>query len=248
MSVESEEDIIALKRVGSVVYEAIHTMFAAMEAGMTTMDLEMIGAEVLQRYGARSAPKVCYGYPYASMISVNEEVAHGEPSRRILCEGDLVNIDVSAELDGYFADSGYSMSVGQGNAQANQLCRAGKKALQAAIGMARDGKRIRDVELAVRKVAQQYGYSIIENLVGHGTGRHLHEEPSNVPSWGNRKDKRRFVEGSVLTLEPFLSTGPRFAHETSNGWTMATLPGNYTVQFEHTVIITRETPIVLTAA
>ena len=248
MSVESEEDIIALRRVGNVVHEAIHRMFGVMEAGMTTMDLEMVGAEVLRCHGARSAPKVCYGYPYTSMISVNEEVAHGQPSRRILCDGDLVNIDVSAELDGYFADSGYSMPVGEGNHQANQLCRAGKKALQAALEVARHGRRIRDVELAVRKVAQCYGYSIIENLVGHGTGRHLHEEPSNLPSWGDRKDKRRFVEGSVLTLEPFLSTGPRFAHETGEGWTMATRPGNYTVQFEHTIIITRDAPIVLTAA
>jgi methionyl aminopeptidase len=248
MSIESEKDVIALKRVGNVVHEAIHSMFASMEARMTTMDLEMIGAEVLKNHGARSAPKVCYDYPYASMISVNEEVAHGQPNSRVLRDGDLVNIDVSAELDGYFADSGYSMPVGEGNAQANQLCRAGKKALQAAMDVAKHGKRIRDVELAVRKVAQQYGYSIIENLVGHGTGRHLHEEPANVPSWGDRRDKRRFVEGSVLTLEPFLSTGPKFAHETGVGWTMATRPGNFTVQFEHTIIITRDTPIILTAA
>ncbi len=248
MSVESPEDIIALKKIGKIVAETIHTMFAKMEAGMTTMELEAIGSSILESYGARSAPKLCYDYPHATMISVNEEVAHGSPSERVLQDGDMVNIDVSAELDGYFADSGYSMPVGKNNKRANRLCRAGKEALEAALSVARDGRRIRDVETAVNKVARKHGFSVIQNLVGHGVGRHLHEAPENIPFWGNRKDERRFEAGTVLTLEPFLSTGPRYVRNTGQGLTVGTPPGNYTVQYEHTIVITRGEPIILTAA
>ncbi len=248
MSVESKEDIVALRKIGKIVAEAIHSMFASMKAGMSTLELEEIGASILESYGARSAPKLCYGYPFATMISVNEEVAHGSPSGRILESGDLVNIDVSAELDGYFADSGYSQPVDDGNEKANRLCQAGKQALAAALSVARHGNRIREVETQVNQVARRWGYSVIQNLVGHGVGRHLHEEPSNIPEWGNRGDRRRFQEGSVLTLEPFLSTGPRYVKDTGKGFTVGTPPGNYTVQYEHTIIITREDPIILTAA
>jgi len=182
------------------------------------------------------------------MISINEEVAHGIPSERVVREGDLVNIDSSAELGGYFSDTGFTMPVGTGNPRAERLCRASQQALAEALKVARHGRKIRDVEKAVRKVARLHGFSVIENLVGHGVGRHLHEEPQNVPCWGDRKDERRFSEGMVLTLEPFLSTGPRRVFDKGDGWTVMTAPGNLTAQFEHTIIITRSDPIVLTAA
>ncbi|MBK1879696.1 type I methionyl aminopeptidase [Pelagicoccus mobilis] len=248
MSVEGSEDIEGLKRVSAAVVEALRTMFDRLKPGMTTLELDAIGAAVLKRHGAKPAPKLCYGFPYATMISINEEVAHGMPSDRIIRDGDLVNIDISAELGGYFSDTGYTMPVGAGNRKAERLCRASKQALAEALKVARHGRRIRDVEKAVRKVAQKYGFSVIENLVGHGVGRHLHEEPQNIPCWGDRRDERRFVEGTVLTIEPFLSTGPKRVFDKGDGWTVMTKPGNLTAQFEHTIIITRGEPIVLTAA
>lgn len=248
MSIEGNEDIEGLKRVSSVVVEAVHAMFERMKVGMTTRELDAIGAAVLERHGARAAPALCYGFPYSTMISINEEVAHGIPSERVICEGDLVNIDISAELRGYFSDTGFTMPVGSGNLRAERLCEASQIALKEALNVARHGRRISDVEKAVRKVARKYGFSVIENLVGHGVGRHLHEEPENIPSWGDRNDNRRFVEGTVLTIEPFLSTGPRKVFDKGDGWTVMTEKGNLTAQFEHTIIITRGDPIVLTAA
>ena len=184
MSVEGSEDIEGLKRVSSVVVETLRTMFDRLEDGITTLELDAVGAEVLKRHGARPAPKLCYGFPFSTMISINEEVAHGIPSGRVIRNGDLVNIDISAELGGYFTDTGFSMPVGTGNARAERLCRASQQALMEALKVARHGRRIRDVEKAVRRVARKYGFSVIENLVGHGVGRHLHEEPQNIPSWG----------------------------------------------------------------
>ncbi|MEM9157818.1 MAG: type I methionyl aminopeptidase [Verrucomicrobiota bacterium] len=248
MSVESYEDIAGLKRASCVVVEAVRDMFAAMEPGMTTLELDEIGAGVLARHGARSAPALCYGYPFATMISINEEVAHGMPSDRVIREGDLVNIDVSAELDGYFSDTGYTMPVGDGNNRANRLCAASKRALSEALKVARHGVEIREVEWVVKQVAREAGFSVIENLVGHGVGRHLHEEPGNIPAWGDLRDRRKFVEGTVLTIEPFLSTGPRRVFDKGDGWTVMTRPGNLTAQFEHTIIVTRGEPVVLTAA
>lgn len=248
MSVESYEDIHGLQKVSGVVVEAMQRMFAAMEPGVTTVELDAIGAEVLAKHGARAAPSLCYGFPYATMISINEEVAHGIPSSRVIREGDLVNIDISAELDGYFSDTGFTKPLGDTNVLANRLCSASQRALDAALSVARHGRKISDVERAIRKVARTAGFSVIENLVGHGVGRHLHEEPHNIPSWGDRKDDRRFVEGMVLTIEPFLSTGPRRVHDKGDGWTVVTQAGNLTAQFEHTIIITRNAPIVLTAA
>lgn len=248
MSIESPEDLVGLKRVSAVVVEALTTMFARMEVGMTTLDLDEIGSRVLKSHGAKPAPGLCYGFPYSTMISINEEVAHGIPSERVIRDGDLVNIDISAELCGYFSDTGFTMPAGNGSARAKRLCRASQQALGEALKVARHGRKIRDVELAVRKVARKFGFSVIENLVGHGVGRHLHEEPQDIPSWGDRKDRRRFEEGTVLTIEPFLSTGPRSVFDKGDGWTVMTEPGNLTAQFEHTIIITRGDPIVLTAA
>jgi methionyl aminopeptidase len=246
MSIGSKKDILGLQRVGQVVVEAVHEMKAAIKPGITTHELDAIGRRVLQRHGARPAPELFFGYPGATCISINEEVAHAIPGGRRIRSGDLVNIDVSAELDDYVADTGASIPVGQVAPVVQPLCDATVEALHAALQVARAGRPMAGVREAFERVAQRRGFTIIKNLSGHGVGRHLHEEPRYVPDFTRRKDRRRFHKGMVLTLEPFLSTGAHLATTGQDGWTLLTAKGHYTAQYEHTIIITESRPIVVT--
>ncbi len=246
MTIQSTADIRGLQRIGQIVAATVTAMKAAMKPGMTTAELDKIGRRVLESYGARPAPEFFYGYPGATCISINEEVAHAIPGKRIIRAGDLVNIDVSAELDGYVADTGASFPVGAASPLVHALCAATQEALRASIAVAKAGNRMAEVQEAIDGVAQKHGFTVIRNLAGHGIGRHLHEAPNHVPDFARGKDQRRFQKGSVLTIEPFLSTGPRIAQETSDGWTLVTKPGHFTAQYEHTLIITDGEALIIT--
>jgi len=246
MTIQSTADIRGLQRIGQIVAATVTAMKAAMKPGMTTAELDKIGRRVLESYGARPAPEFFYGYPGATCISINEEVAHAIPGKRIIRAGDLVNIDVSAELDGYVADTGASFPVGEASPLIHALCAATQEALCASIAVAKAGNRMAEVQEAIDGVAQKHGFTVIRNLSGHGIGRHLHEAPNHVPDFARGKDQRRFQKGSVLTIEPFLSTGPRIAQETSDGWTLVTKPGHFTAQYEHTLIITDGEALIIT--
>lgn len=247
MSIQSENDLRALKRVGQVVVHVLQTMRAALQPGITTAELDAIGRKVLDEYNAQSAPIFFYNYPGTTCISINEEAAHAIPGKRKVQNGDLVNIDVSAVLDGYVADTGASFPVGQVSPVAQQLCSAAQEALRAALAVAKAGNRMGDVQLAIEKVARKHRFTIIENLAGHGVGRHIHEAPEFVPDYTRKKDRRRFQKGMVLTLEPFLSTGEHNADEQADGWTLAVKPGQLVAQYEHTIVITEREPILITA-
>lgn len=246
MTVQSQQEILALQTIGRIVALTLQAMSDALVEGMTTAELDQIGRKMLASYGARSAPELCYQFPGATCISINEQAAHGIPGKRKIRKGDLVNIDVSAELNGFFADTGASIPFGPVTPLAKRLCAATKEALQAALKVAKAGNKIADVQKAINRVADRHGFSVIQNLAGHGIGRHIHEEPHFIPDYSRANDRRRFQKGSVLTLEPFLTTGPRYARETSDGWTLATKAGNFTAQYEHTIIITESEPIILT--
>lgn len=246
MSIQSEEELRALKRVGQVVVKVLQTMQAALQPGITTGELDEIGRKVLAEYNAQSAPIFYYNYPGATCISVNEEAAHAIPGKRVVKDGDLVNIDVSAVLDGYVADTGASIPVGNVTPEAKRLCEATQEALRAALAVARAGNRMGDVQQAIDKVARKHRFSVIQNLAGHGVGRHIHEAPEFVPDYTRKKDRRRFQKGMVLTLEPFLSTGGRIAEELGDGWTLSLKPGQLSAQYEHTLVITEREPILIT--
>jgi methionyl aminopeptidase len=213
---------------------------------VTTAALDAIGKEHLDRYGARSAPQLAYGFPGVTCISVNDELAHGIPSReRVLRDGDLVNIDVSAELDGYWADSGASFAVGTISARESALLSATKLALEDAMSQARAGEPLRNIGRAVERRAKSCGFRIVRNLAGHGVGRHIHEEPQVLNTFDAR-NRTILPEGLVITIEPFLSTSATLAVEGDDGWTLLSNDGSRGAQFEHTLIITRGEPIVVT--
>jgi methionyl aminopeptidase len=246
MSINDERDVEGLKRVGAVVAEARDVMGAHVAPGVTTAELDAIGKEILDRHGARSAPRLAYGFPGVTCISVNDRIAHGIPSQMcVLNVGDLVNIDVSAELDGYWADTGASFPVGTVSTQASELLRATRLALADGMKQARAGRPLRNIGRAVEQRARQCGFKVVRNLCGHGVGRNIHEEPS-IPNTFDRQDRTVLRAGLVITIEPFFTLGATMAIQDTDGWTLRSSDGSLGAQFEHTMIVTGSEPIVIT--
>lgn len=247
MTIETEEDLVQLKIIGRIVAETIKIMGDAIEPGITTLELDQIGKQHLDFHGARSAPQLVYNFPGTTCISVNESIAHGIPSNRALQSGDLINIDVSAELNGYFADSGHSFIV-QPNADKSkkELLRATKQALNKAIDEVKDGMPVNIIGKTIEKHARKSGYSIIRDLGSHGVGRSIHEEPGFIAPYFDPSDKRMLKNGMVITIEPFLSTGATSIYQDRDGWSLKTDKKFMSAQFEHTMVITKNKPILIT--
>jgi methionyl aminopeptidase len=248
MTIQTDEELEALHRIGHVVALVRDTMLEVARPGMTTAELDELGGRLLAEHGAQSAPKSLYAFPGYTCISINEEVAHGVPGERVIQEGDLLNVDVSASMDGFFADTGASRAMGplELYRQQHKLCQATLEALEAALSVVRAGVQFRVMGRAIEQVARRHGFRIIRNLCSHGVGRALHEEPDYIPAYDDRSDVRRFKEGDVITIEPFLTTGRTLVDEGADGWTMTNTAGSLTAQFEHSLVITRAQPIILT--
>jgi methionyl aminopeptidase len=246
MSIKSEADLIALRKIGRIVANCLQAMGKALEPGMTTRDLDEIGRKYLELHGARSAPELAYNFPGATCISINEEVAHGVPGSKILRASDLVNVDVSAELDGYFADTGGSFIIPPEYDLKRNLCLATMRALELAMNEATAGKPLNVIGRAIELEARRNKLTVIENLGSHGVGRALHEEPGFIPGYYDPNDKRVLENNQVITIEPFLSTGAREVFDTGDGWTLATNKRYLTAQYEHTMVITRGQPLIMT--
>jgi methionyl aminopeptidase len=245
MIAKTDEDISALREVGEIIRVILDEMEKQVRPGITTLELDTIVGHMLAQSEARSAPKLAYDFPGFSCISVNNEAAHGIPGPRILEEGQLVNIDVSAEKNGYWADSGRSIPVGKVPDHLLDLCLTTKKALQAGITAAKAGLPINVIGKAVEKVARGKGYQIIDGLVGHGVGRNIHEAPE-VHNRYLPSARELLKEGQVLTIEPFLTKGVGNYKESDDGWTLLTKDGAVSAQYEHTLIITKGQPIIVT--
>nr|ACB13017.1 putative methionine amino peptidase [Hydrogenophaga sp. PL2G6] len=246
MTIETQEDVLALQKVGRIVAMTLNRMLDAAEPGMTTRELDMLGGRLLQAEGARSAPQLAYGFPGFTCISINEEAAHGVPGDRVIQAGDLLNVDVSAELDGYFADTGGTRAIPPTTPKKMRLCHASRTALTEALAVARAGQPINRIGAAIGRTAKAYGFKVIENLGSHGVGRALHEEPDHIAGYFDASDRRLLKAGMVITIEPFLSTRSRIVTETADGWTLAGAHGNLSAQYEHTLIITNGAPLVVT--
>jgi len=245
MTIQGQKDLDGLRESGKVVAETLETMKAALREGMTTRELDLIGAAVLKRHGAHSAPSKLYRFPGTTCISVNEEAAHGIPGDRVIRKGDLINIDVSAELNGYYADTGFSVPFGMEKGELVDLCLCSHRALKNALGAARAGVKINRVGEVVEQTARAAGFSVIRNLAGHGIGRKLHEDPS-ILSWKDPRERGRLHKGMALAVETFVSTGGEFAVENGDGWTLVADDGGFVAQYEHTIVVTEGEPLVMT--
>ena len=183
MSIETENDLVALSRAGKIVAFALRAMAQRLRPGITTAELDAIGADVLKQHGARSAPQLVYGFPGVTCISVNDEVVHGIPGERVIHAGDLVTLDVTAELDGYMADAALTVAVPPASALKRRLCACADAALGKAIAVARAGRPIADIGRVVEAEVRRYGFAIIPELGGHGIGRTIHDgQPPFVPN------------------------------------------------------------------
>jgi len=246
MTVSNEDDLNKLQEIGRIVANTLDAMAAALEPGMTTAELDLIGRRLLEKAGARSGPELVYDFPGATCISVNEEVAHGIPGSRRIQAGDLVNIDISAEKNGVFADTGASFPVPPITNATKRLCRDGKRALWIGLRQVGANKPIAGIGQAIGQFAEKNGYTLVRNLASHGIGHSLHEEPKEIATWPDRSERRIMNEGLVFTVEPFLSLGAEWAEDGDDPWTLFSEPRAPTVQYEHTVVATRNGPLVVT--
>ncbi len=246
MTISDTAELEKLRGIGRIVAQVLEAMGRALEPGMTTLELDALGEKLLEDAGARSAPRVMYDFPGGTCISINEEVAHGIPGSRVIKAGDLVNIDVSAEMDGFFSDTGSSFAVPPVTKQVETLCRDGKRALWEGIRAVKPGGPLNEIGRRIEAFAIKNNYQLIRNLASHGVGRSLHEEPKEIATWHEPRDKRIIKEGSVFTVEPFLSTASDWVEQADDGWTLFADPGNLTVQYEHTLVATKRGPLVLT--
>ncbi len=247
MTIYTDDQLQALMRIGKIVATTLKIMQDAVRPGIRTEELNEIGARYLYKQGATPAPIADYQFPAETCISINEEAAHGIPGRRVVRPGDLVNIDVSAELGGIYADTGGTVAVPTASREAERLMQHTRAALDAACHVVTAGKPLSVIGQAVESVARKGGYKVIRELGGHGVGYSLHEEPRNIPNFHTRSARTQLVNGMVLTIEPFLTRGSAHIYEDEDGWTLRTTHHTLACQYEHTVVITRGKPILVTA-
>lgn len=248
MSITNEHELAGMQKAGEAVAFTLKEMMKYAQPGMTTKEIDEFGGKILSGFGARSAPYLTYGFPGWTCISVNNEFCHGIPNgKRVLQEGDLINIDVSAELNGFWADNGGSFIIGKDIHQHQKLVDASKEILQKTINTIRGGVKIADIGLLMETEAKKKGFKVIRNLGGHGIGRSLHEQPDELMNYKNRFDTRRFKKNSVVAIETFISTDSSIAVEQNDGWTMVGNKGGFMAQHEHTLMITDGKPVILTA-
>lgn len=246
MTVETEAQLEGLRVAARIVSGCLRHMAARLEPGMTTAELDALGAAYLAIEGARPAPALTYGFPGTTCISVNHDLAHGVPGPQRLRAGDLVNIDVSAEKDGYFADTGGSFTVGPGGTLQRALCYATRQALTSAVRTVRAGAPLGGIGRAIGRVARARRFTAVRNLGSHGVGAALHEAPAFIPGYPEPRERRRLHAGQVITIEPFLTTGPAEVSEGGDGWTLSIPPGHHGAQYEHTLVVTARGAEVLT--
>ena len=247
MSITKEAELTAMKKVSEAVALTLKAMREYAQPGMSTKELDNYGGKILNEMGAKSAPYLTYGFPGWTCISVNHEFCHGIPSdTRILKEGDLINIDVSAELDGFWSDNGGSFVLGADVKGHAKLVEASKEILYKAIYNIKGGVRISDIGFLIETEAKKRGYKVIKNLTGHGIGRSLHEAPEEIANYRDRFNLTRFKKNSVVAIETFISTTSTYAETLRDGWTMVGNKGGHMAQHEHTIVVTDGKPIVLT--
>ncbi len=247
MSIDSAEELEGLRAAGRVVAQALAAMRAAVREGATTAELDAVALEVLQAHGARSAPRLVYDFPGATCISVNREAVHGIPGPRRLRRGDVVTLDVTVELNGYFADAAVTVGVEPISGVARRLIEAAEAAWTAAAAVACAGERLAVVGGTVEREVRRRGFRVLRDLCGHGIGRTIHEPP-NVLNYFDPDYRPRLAEGMVIALEPIISVGTQRTRQLPDGWTIASADDSLCAHHEHTIVITKGQPIVLTAA
>jgi len=242
---KSERELSYMREAGKVVAEVLDQIAEMIKPGLTTAELDRMAEEYILSKGAKPAFKGLYGFPYTICASVNEQVVHGFPSLRTLQNGDIVSIDVGAEINGYFGDSARTFAVGDISNELQRLLDVTRASLSEAISVARSGNRLSDISNAVQEYVEKNGYSVVRDYVGHGIGTKMHEEPQ-VPNFGKPGRGPRLKAGMTLAIEPMVNMGDYHVQTLLDKWTVVTLDGQPSAHFEHTIVITDGEPVILT--
>jgi len=246
MSINGPEELAGMRAAGAVVALMLGAMKAAVRDGITTAELDEVGASLMRQHGARSAPALVYKFPGMSCISINDEAVHGIPSERAVVNGDLVKLDVTIEKDGFMADAAVTVAVGDVSDECRRLIQCAEQAFDKAMLVARAGFRVWEIGRVIEREVRRSGFSVIRDLGGHGIGRTIHEEP-RVPNYADFEAKQVLTEGLVITVEPIIAAGSGKSFVARDKWTVVTADRSPSAHYEHTLVITRGEPIVLTA-
>lgn len=245
ITIKTPAEIAKMRKAGRVVADILSEIEASIKPGITTLDIDRIAEQMLHEYGALSSFKGYRGFPNVVCVAVNDEVVHGIPGPRTLDEGDIIGIDFGAIVDGYHGDSAITVPVGQVSSEAERLLRVTREALFAGIRMAVAGNRLTDISHAIQQHAERNGFSVVRELVGHGIGREMHEEPQ-VPNFGKPGKGPILKEGMTLAIEPMVNAGGYQVEALWDHWTIVTKDHSLSAHFEHTVAITSKDPEILT--
>ncbi|HZS95921.1 MAG TPA: type I methionyl aminopeptidase [Terriglobales bacterium] len=246
MSINEPEELEALRAAGAVVRLVLEAMKREVRPGVTTAQLDAIGAAVMAENGARSAPATVYKFPGSNCISLNEEAVHGVPGQRELRPGDLLKLDVTIEKDGFMADAAETVPVGEVTPEAQRLISCARRAFEKAMLVARAGFRVSEIGRAVEREVRRDGFSVIRELGGHGIGRTIHEQP-RIPNYPDPEARELLTEGLVIAVEPIIAAGSGRTILAEDGWTMKTADRRPAAHYEHTIVVTKGAPILLTA-
>jgi len=246
VTLKTKQELSLLQKAGRLSAEALWAGGEAVRPGVTTAEIDRIIHDYIVRHGGTPNFLHYGGFPASACISVNDEVIHGIPGNRVLQEGDIVSIDTGAKIHGYNGDNAYTFACGAVSDEARRLMDATKRALELGIAAAQPGNRIGDISAAVQGYVEPLGFSVVRDYVGHGVGRDLHEEPE-VPNFGRAGHGVRLVPGMVIAIEPMINAGVYGVRVLDNDWTVVTMDGRLSAHFEHTVAITQNGPVVLTA-
>jgi methionyl aminopeptidase len=247
MSINGPEELTGMRAAGAVVCLMLEAMKREVRPGITTAELDAVGAGVMRQHGARSAPALVYGFPGVNCISINDEAVHGIPGERALEEGDLVKLDVTVEKDGFMADAAVTVPVGEVTEERLRLIACAERAFAKAMLVARAGFRVFEIGRVIEREVRRSGFSVIRDLGGHGIGRTIHEEP-RVPNYADPEASEILTEGLVITVEPIITAGSGRAFVAHDKWTMVTADHRPSAHYEHTLVITTGAPMLLTAA
>ena len=247
MSINTPEELEAMRAAGRVVRLMLEAMKQQLRPGVTTAELDEVGARVMRENRAQSAPAKVYGFPGTNCISLNDEAVHGIPGHRGVREGDLVKLDVTIEKDGFMADAAETVAVGEVPEESQRLIACAERAFAKAMLVARAGFRVSEIGRAVEREVRRSGFAVLRNLGGHGIGRTIHEEP-RIPNYPDPGANQILTEGLVITVEPIIAAGSGRSVVAADGWTVVTADHKSSAHYEHTLVITKGQPILLTAA
>ncbi len=240
------EEIEQMHEAGKILAACHREIAKRIKPGVTTWEIDQFVEEFLRDHHVTPEQKGYMGYPYATCASTNDVICHGFPNKEPLREGDIVTIDMVVNRNGWLADSAWSYPVGKISAEASRLLQVTKQALMLGIEQAKPGNRIGDISHAIQVFAESHGYSVVRDFTGHGIGQSMHEDP-HVPHYGKPNKGARLKEGMVLTIEPMLNIGDYHVSHDDDGWTARTADGSLSAQYEHTLAITKDGPLILTA-